>query len=134
MSREWIRNFHKEFFCRPRVRKDKKHDDRKVGWNTGGGKEPKPKVTSRIDTNIVNLKLLDATRKAIIDKQRKVPVSVLVQTEPPKTKLFKDQSMQLTCGELMNHIDQFTETEFEFLAFRATDGARKELRRFQDES
>lgn len=105
------------------MRKEKKQDDKKSGWNSGG-KDVKPKVTSRIDTNMVKLKLLDATRKAIIEKQKKQLVSSFVQTDPAKTKLCKDQSTENQL-DLIRPIDKTTDTEFEFLAHLAKDGTRK---------
>lgn len=102
-----------------------KKDDKKGGWNTtANNKEPvKPpkKLSSRIDTNMVKLKLLDATRKAIIDKTKKAVVSSYAQTDTFKTKLCKDQSIEAQ-ADLVNPIDASTETEIEFCAVKAKDG------------
>lgn len=70
---------------RPKVRKDKKPDNKKLV-------KPEPAVDpnaevkkprSRIDTNMVKLKLLDATRKAIIDKTKKQVCSVALSEGMP---------------------------------------------------
>lgn len=100
---------------RPKVKREKKttDDKSKGGWNSTG-KEVKVKAPkSRIDTgitNMVKLKLLDATRKAIIDKTKKQIVSSYTQTDTFKTKLCKDQS---------------TETEAEMTSVKSKDGTCK---------
>lgn len=105
------------FHFRPNVKKEKKG-----GYNSG--KEIKPKVTSRINTNMVKLKLLDATRKAIIDKTKKTFVSSYAQTDTFKTKLCKDQSIE-NQSDLLSVADATTETDVELVAYRAKDGTRE---------
>lgn len=106
------------------MRKEKK-EDKKSGWNTGAKTDAKqPKKVSRIDTNMVKLKLLDATRKAIIDKSKRQLVSSYTQTDAYKTKLCKDQSIE-TQIDLLDSVDQSTETEIEYVAHKAKDGTRK---------
>lgn len=73
---------------------------------------------------MVKLKLLDATRKAIIDKTKKTFESAYVQTETFKTKLCKDQSIE-NQNDLISKCDESTETDIEFTATRAKDGTRK---------
>lgn len=107
------------------MRKEKKDDKKPQGWNSGGTtKEVKPKVTSRINTNMVKLKLLDATRKAIIEKTKKQLVSSYAQTDSFKTKLCKDQSVE-NQNDLINAVDESTETDMELIASRAKDGTRE---------
>ncbi|CRL07426.1 CLUMA_CG020396, isoform A [Clunio marinus] len=103
----------------PKIRKEKK-DDKKLGWNPGG-REVKQKISSRIDTNMVKLKLLDATRKAILDKAKKVLVSSYAQTES-KTKLCKDQFVDKQV-DLINHVNRSTETEIQYVAVKSKDGS-----------
>lgn len=106
-------------FNRPKVKKDKNRDgdkDKKPSWNTGGTK-------SRIDTNIVKLKLLDATRKAIIDKdrQKKTFLSTSMQTDTIKTKLCKDKLVD-NQNDLINPTDVCTETDVDLIALKTKDG------------
>lgn len=62
----------KIFLHRPKVRRDKKDERKASSWNSTGQKEPvKPKAIKRIDTGMVKLKLLDATRKAIMEKSKR---------------------------------------------------------------
>lgn len=107
----------KFFHYRPNVKKEKK-----PGFNSG--KEVKSKVASRINTNMVKLKLLDATRKAIIDKTKKTFVSTYAQTDTFKTKLCKDQSVE-NQSDLMNVADATTETDVELIAYKSKDGTRE---------
>lgn len=85
---------------------------------------PAKKPISRIDTNMVKLKLLDATRKSIMDKTKKVCVSSYAQTDSFKTKLCKDQSIEAQ-NDLRVPCDASTETEIELVATVAKDGTRK---------
>jgi hypothetical protein len=104
------------------VKRDKK-DDKKSGWN----KPPdKPRSKSRIDTgmtSLVKLKLLDATRKAIIDKSKatKQFVNSYVQTDSFKTKLCKDVSIE-NQSDMVQRVDESTETDVEMVAMKARDG------------
>lgn len=107
--------------------KREKDKEKKPGWGSSANnkkevKEVKAKIASRIDTNMVKLKLLDATRKAII--QKKVLVSTAMQTDTIKTKLCKDQSVE-NQQDLVNPKDQQTETDLEFVALKTKDGAGK---------
>lgn len=79
-------------------------------------------MASRIDTNVVKLKLLDATRKAIIDKTKKTYTSSYVQTEHFKTKLMKDVLID-NQSDLVHMVDEECETEVELVAVRAKDGS-----------
>lgn len=72
----------------------------------------------------MKLKLLDATRKAIIEKSKKQIVSSYTQTDTFKTKLCKDQSVE-NQSDLVHPVDQSTETEIEFVAHKAKDGTRE---------
>lgn len=82
----------------------------------------KPKIITRIDTNMVKLKLLDATRKAIIDKtNRPAKQTQSTQTDTIKTKLCKDQSVD-NQQELVHPVDASTETDVEMVAFKSSDG------------
>lgn len=110
---------------RPKVRKEKK-DDKKLGASKDASK-PKAASKSRIDTgmnSLVKLKLLDATRKAIIEKTKKQITSSYTQTDTFKTKLCKDQSIESQI-DLVNPVDKSTETEVELIALKAKDGTRK---------
>jgi hypothetical protein len=57
------------FLFRPKVKVEKK-EDKKPAWGSVAKPEVKAKVGSRIDTNMVKLKLLDATRK--VKKKKKL--------------------------------------------------------------
>lgn len=106
------------------MRKDKKDlKDKKPSWGVPAKSEVKAKVGSRIDTNVVKLKLLDATRKAIIEKQKKQLTSSYTQTDTIKTKLCKDQSVENQI-DLTNPTDKETETDAELVAFKTKDGTR----------
>lgn len=87
-------------------------------------KEVKPKKpASKIDTgmsSMVKLKLLDASRKALIDK-KKNSTNAYTQTDTFKTKLCKDVSIECQ-NDLSCPVDKSTETEIELLAIRAKDG------------
>lgn len=72
----------------------------------------------------MKLKLLDATRKAIIDKTKKQFESSSTQTDTFKTKLCKDQSIE-NQNDLISLVDESTETDIEFVAIRAKDGTRE---------
>jgi hypothetical protein len=108
------------------MRRDKKDDSKKPvpSWNSTKGGEVKAKVGSRIDTNMVRIKLLDATRKAAIDKSRKPLVSTAMQTDTIKTKLCKDQYVDAQ-RDLIESKDQQTETDVDFIALKAKDGTGK---------
>lgn len=109
---------------RPKVRREKEKEAKKLpGWNSGN-KEVKAKVGSKIDTNMVRLKLLDATRKAVIDKSRKQLVSNYTQTDTIKTKLCKDQYTE-TQNDLVEQKDEETETDVDLIALKAKDGTGK---------
>jgi hypothetical protein len=69
----------------------------------------------------VKLKLLDATRKAIIDKQKKQITSTAMQTDNIKTKLCKDQFID-NQSDLLNLKDAETETDVELVALKTKDG------------
>lgn len=117
-----------KYIFRPKVNKKVK-DDKKSnsGWNSGGAKEPaKPKIVTRIDTGMTTgkLKLLDATRKAIIEKSKRSFTSNYTQTDTVKTKLCKDQSVEAQ-SDLSNPIDKSTETEIELVAMMSKDGTCK---------
>jgi hypothetical protein len=73
---------------------------------------------------MVKLKLLDATRKAIIDKTKKTFASTQTQTDTFKTKLCKDQSVD-NQSDMQNNADASTETDVELVAHIAQDGRRK---------
>lgn len=72
---------------------------------------------------MVKLKLLDATRKAIIDKTRKTFTSSSTQTEHVRTKLMKDVLVD-NQSDMITKIDQETETEVELVAIKTKDGNR----------
>lgn len=69
----------------------------------------------------MKLKLLDATRKAIIDKQKKTFESSSTQTDTIKTKLCKDVEIE-NQADLVNPVDASTETDVELVAYKAKDG------------
>lgn len=69
----------------------------------------------------MKLKLLDATRKAIIEKTKKQYTSSYAQTDTFKTKLCKDQSIENQV-DLLNLVDATTETDVELVAYKAKDG------------
>jgi hypothetical protein len=74
---------------------------------------------------MVKLKLLDATRKAIIDKTNKpAKQSQYTQTDTIKTKLCRDVSVD-NQSELVHPVDAQTETDVELVAFKAADGRCK---------
>jgi len=102
-------------FHRPKVKKDreKDKDSKKPSWNTA------PK--SRIDTNMVKLKLLDATRKAVLEKSKKPTTSTAMQTDPIKTKLCKDKLVD-NQNELIDPKDEQTETDLDLIALKSKDG------------
>lgn len=87
------------------------------------------KVTpkSRIDTNMVKLKLLDATRKAVLDKTKKPTTSTAMQTDTIKTKLCKDQLIDNQV-DLINPQDKETETDIDLVALKSRDGVGELLR------
>lgn len=103
-----------DFCFRPNAKKDKK-----PGFNSG--KEVKSKVASRINTNFMKLKLLDATRKAIIDKTKKAFESAYTQTDAIKTKLCKDVETE-TEFVSAGFVDASTETDVELVSFKTKDG------------
>ena len=103
-----------DFRFRPNAKKDKK-----PGFNSG--KEVKSKVASRINTNFMKLKLLDATRKAIIDKTKKAFESASTQTDAIKTKLCKDVETETQFDDAAS-ADASTETDVELLSFKTKDG------------
>lgn len=111
------------FPSRPKVTREKK-EDKKPSW---GGTAPVPKkVASRIDTgygNVLKLKLLDATRKAIIDKSKSTKqfVSSGMQTDNIKTKLCKDQLID-NQEDLIKPTDQETETDVDLVSMKMRDG------------
>lgn len=72
---------------------------------------------------MVKLKLLDASRKALVDK-KKNQVNAYVQTDTFKTKLCKDVSIECQ-NDLACPVDKSTETEIELLATKAKDGTRE---------
>lgn len=74
--------------------------------------------------NVVKLKLLDATRKAIIEKTLKSKTSSYTQTDTFKTKLCKDVEVDNQI-DLVNPVDQSTETEIEYVAVKSADGKRE---------
>ncbi|KAG5670917.1 hypothetical protein PVAND_001146 [Polypedilum vanderplanki] len=100
---------------KPKVKKDKE-PKKQPGWNSS--KDVKAKVGSRIDTNMVKLKLLDATRKAALTKKQLV--STAMQTDTIKTKLCKD--VHTDTESLIEPKDQQTETEVDLIALKAKDG------------
>jgi hypothetical protein len=106
-------------FHRPKIKKDrekdkdKDKDSKKPSWNTG------PK--SRIDTNMVKLKLLDATRKAVLEKSKKPITSTAMQTDPIKTKLCKDKLID-NQNDLICPKDVHTETDLDLIALKSKDG------------
>lgn len=115
---------------RPKLKREKdrkdKEKDNKPSWNT----KPAPKKpASRIDTNMVKLKLLDATRKAVLDKTKKPLTSSATQTDTIKTKLCKDQSIDAQI-DLVNPVDKQTETDIDFVALKSRDGVGKILIEF----
>lgn len=59
-------------FYRSKVKREKKN-------------EVKPAVSPKVDTNLVKLKLLEASRRARMKKQ------AFTQTDPIKTKMLKDE-------------------------------------------
>lgn len=96
---------------------------KKGGFNSQKEIKPPPQK-SRIDSNMVKLKLLDATRKAIIDKTIKPRNSQGTQTDTFKTKLCKDVEVD-NQAELVCPTDQSTETEMEYVAVKSADGKRE---------
>lgn len=70
---------------------------------------------------MVKLKLLDATRKAVLDKSKKPITSTAMQTDPIKTKLCKDQLID-NQNDLINPVDKETETDVELVALKSRDG------------
>lgn len=91
-----------------------------MGWNV------KPKVASRIDTgvNVVKLKLLDATRKAIMEKAKRTFNSSSTQTEHIRTKLMRDVLVD-NQSDMVHMVDEQTETDVEYCAVKAKDGTCK---------
>lgn len=74
---------------------------------------------------MVKLKLLDATRKAIIDKTKIQKVNNATQTDAIKTKLCKDQSIDKQTDLILAE-DAETETDVEMTMTTTTkDGIRK---------
>lgn len=71
---------------------------------------------------MVKLKLLDATRKAIIDKTKKQFTSSYSQTDTFKTKLCRDVEID-NQADLFNPVDESTETDVELVAYKAKDGS-----------
>lgn len=119
-----IEIFFQLFIHRPKVDDKKK----KGGYNSTREIKPPPKK-SRIDSNIVKLKLLDATRKAIMDKSLKPPGSKNsqgTQTDTFKTKLCKDVEVD-NQADLVNPVDQSTETEMDYVAVKGVDGKREQF-------
>ncbi|CAH1728665.1 unnamed protein product [Chironomus riparius] len=108
---------------KPKVKRDRekdnkdkdKNNDKKPGWNTV------PSAKSRIDTNMVKLKLLDATRKAVLDKTKKPVTSTGMQTDTIKTKLCKDKLTD-NQNDLINPKDEATETDLDLIALKSKDG------------
>lgn len=112
--------------CRPIAKRGEKtaKGARKPSSAPSDKPEVVKKPTSRIDTNMVKLKLLDATRKSIMEKAKKQLVSSYAQTDTFKTKLCKDQSIDAQ-DDLRVPCDASTETEIELVATVAKDGTRK---------
>lgn len=73
---------------------------------------------------MVKLKLLDATRKAIMDKTAKPRNSTATQTDTFKTKLCKDVEVD-NQFDLVCPVDQSTETEVDYVAVKSADGKRE---------
>jgi hypothetical protein len=73
---------------------------------------------------MVKLKLLDATRKAVLDKTKKPMTSTAMQTDSIKTKLCKDQLIDNQI-DLINPVDKETETDIELVAMKSKDGVGK---------
>lgn len=69
------------------------------------------------------MKLLDATRKAIIDKSKnaKQTTSTAMQTDNIKTKLCKDQLID-NQADLINPVDKETETDVDLTSMKMKDG------------
>ena len=80
--------------------------------------EIKPAVSPKIDTNLVKLKMLEASRRARMRRQ------AFTQTEPVKTKMLKDEMID-NQAELIGNRNQETETEEDFLTLRTKDGECK---------
>ncbi|CAO1427916.1 unnamed protein product [Diamesa serratosioi] len=107
----------------PKFKREKKEPAKSL-WNTkskltdeiGGPK----KLSSRIDTNMVKLKLLDATRKAIIDKTKMQKAHNATQTDSVKTTLCKDQSIDKQ-NDLILVTDAQTEIDVE-MTTKTKDG------------
>lgn len=70
---------------------------------------------------MVKLKLLDATRKAVLDKTKKLITSTGMQTDTVKTKLCKDRLID-NQNDLINPKHKQTETDFDLMALKAKDG------------
>lgn len=73
---------------------------------------------------MVKLKLLDATRKAVLEKAKKPTTSTAMQTDTIKTKLCKDQLID-NQNDLLKPTDQETETDIELVALKSKDGVSK---------
>lgn len=111
--------------CRPIAKREKGvKGGKKAAVAPSDSAAPAKKPISRIDTNMVKLKLLDATRKSIMEKQKKQLVSSYAQTDTFKTKLCKDQSIDAQ-DDLRVPCDASTETEIELVATVAKDGTRE---------
>lgn len=73
---------------------------------------------------MVKLKLLDATRKAIIDKTKIQKVHNATQTDSIKTKLCRDQSIDKQT-DLVSAANAETETDVEItMSSKIKDGIR----------
>lgn len=69
---------------------------------------------------MVKLKLLDATRKAVLEKQKRPVVSTAMQTDTVKTKLCKDKLIDTQ--DLIEPKDAQTETDVDLITLKAKDG------------
>lgn len=105
---------------RPTVKREKA--DKKGGWNKSEPTKPK-EVKSRINTGVTKLKLLDATRKAIMEKSKKQLTSSYCQTDTFKTKLCRD--VETDTDDMLTTVDQASETDVELVAYKAKDGTCK---------
>ena len=70
---------------------------------------------------MVKLKLLDATRKAAIDKTKRPVISTGMQTDTIKTKLCKDKLID-NQNDLIDPKDAETETDLDLIALKSKDG------------
>lgn len=97
-----ILKFNASFTFRSRGKKEKKND---------------LKPAAKVDTNLVKLKLLEASRRARMKKP------AFTQTEPIKTKMLKDE--MIDTDDLIQSRNNATETEENFLTFKTKDGECK---------